>query len=98
MNVMANRSARVAAKRPVRADRLGADRSARTFAVDSQELRIRRKRPVSEIGKPEARSYFAAAPAFRDGTDTPRAFLERCITTIEALEPQVGAFVATNLS
>jgi len=52
---------------------------------------------VSEIGKPQARSYFAAAQAFRDGTDTPRAFLERCIATIEALDPQVGAFVATNL-
>jgi Asp-tRNA(Asn)/Glu-tRNA(Gln) amidotransferase A subunit family amidase len=52
---------------------------------------------VSEIGKPQTRSYFAAAPAFRDGTDTPRAFLERCIATIETLDPQVGAFVATNL-
>ncbi|HUG35757.1 MAG TPA: amidase family protein, partial [Candidatus Limnocylindrales bacterium] len=52
---------------------------------------------MSEIGKPRARSYFAAAQAFRDGTDTPRAFLERCIATIEALDPQVGAFVATNL-
>jgi Asp-tRNA(Asn)/Glu-tRNA(Gln) amidotransferase A subunit family amidase len=52
---------------------------------------------VSEIGKPQARSYFAAAQTFRDGTDTPRAFLERCIATIEALDPQVGAFVATNL-
>ena len=27
----------------------------------------------------------------------PRAFLERCIATIETLDPQVGAFVATNL-
>ena len=52
---------------------------------------------MSEIGKPQARSYFAAAQTFRDGTDTPRAFLERCIATIEALDPQVGAFVATNL-
>jgi Asp-tRNA(Asn)/Glu-tRNA(Gln) amidotransferase A subunit family amidase len=52
---------------------------------------------VSEIGKPQARSYFAAAQAFRDGTDTPRAFLERCVVTIEVLDPQVGAFVATNL-
>ena len=52
---------------------------------------------MSEIGKPQARSYFAATHAFRDGTDTPRAFLERCIATIEALDPQVGAFVATNL-
>ena len=52
---------------------------------------------MSEIGKPQTRSYFVAAQTFRDGTDTPRAFLERCIATIEALDPQVGAFVATNL-
>src|SRR5437867_9106683 len=66
-------------------------------AVDSTTHRIGRRRPVSEIGKPQARSYFAAAQTFRDGTDTPRAFLERCIATIETLDPQVGAFVATNL-
>src|SRR6266542_1883421 len=59
--------------------------------------RIVKRHPVPEIGKPQARSYFAAAQAFRDGTDTPRAFLERCIATIEALDLQVGAFVATNL-
>ncbi len=39
----------------------------------------------------EARATFAA------GRDTPRAYLERCIETIEALEPRVGAFVAMNL-
>jgi Asp-tRNA(Asn)/Glu-tRNA(Gln) amidotransferase A subunit family amidase len=47
--------------------------------------------------KPRARSFFAATAAFRDGEDSPRAFLERCIETIEALDPEVGAFVATNL-
>ncbi len=47
--------------------------------------------------KPQARSFFAATAAFRDGEDSPRAFLERCIETIEALDPQVGAFVAMNL-
>jgi Asp-tRNA(Asn)/Glu-tRNA(Gln) amidotransferase A subunit family amidase len=46
--------------------------------------------------KPEARSYFAATAAFKDGTDTPRAFLERCIETIDAVEPRIGAWVATN--
>ena len=47
-------------------------------------------------GRPEARSFFAAAAAFKDGTDTPRDFLERCIETIEARDPDIGAFVATN--
>ena len=43
------------------------------------------------------RSYFAASGAFTGGGDSPRDFLERCIEAIEACEPQVGAFVATNL-
>ena len=43
------------------------------------------------------RSYFAATGGFSDGGDSPRDFLERCIEAIEAAEPQVGAFVATNL-
>ncbi len=51
----------------------------------------------SEILKPESRSFHAASGAFSDGTDSPRAFLERCIETIDALEQGVGAFVATNL-
>lgn len=52
---------------------------------------------MPERRMPRTRSYFAATPAFRDGTDSPRAFLERCIDTIAELEPSVGAFVATNL-
>ncbi len=46
--------------------------------------------------KPPAVSYFAAIEGFRDGTDTPRAFLERCLETVAAREPDIGAFVATN--
>ncbi len=53
---------------------------------------------MSKAIKPQARSFFAAAAAFRDGEDSPRAFLERCIETIEALEPRIGAFVATNFA
>ena len=45
---------------------------------------------------PKARSYFEASAAFKDGSDSPRAFLERCIETIEAEEPRIGAFVATH--
>jgi len=46
---------------------------------------------------PEARPYLAATAAFAGGSDSPRAFLERCIAVIEAREPRIGAFVATNL-
>jgi Asp-tRNA(Asn)/Glu-tRNA(Gln) amidotransferase A subunit family amidase len=46
--------------------------------------------------KPEARSYIDARKAFIAGTDTPRAFLERCLATLTECEPVIGAFV--NLS
>ena len=55
---------------------------------------------MSETMRPEARPFIAATRAFADGGaegDSPRAFLERCIETIEAREPVVGAFVETNL-
>ena len=41
--------------------------------------------------------YATAIPAFLDGADTPRAYLERCLETIEALEPEVKAFVRMNV-
>lgn len=34
---------------------------------------------------------------FRDGSDTPRAYLERCLETIAAREPVVRAFVTLNI-
>ena len=42
-------------------------------------------------------SFSNAVPAFLDGSDTPRDYLERCIGTIEAREAEVNAFVALNL-
>ena len=33
-------------------------------------------------------SFHDAVAKFRDGSDTPRAYLERCIERIEALEPR----------
>ncbi|MPY69341.1 MAG: hypothetical protein GEU92_04570 [Alphaproteobacteria bacterium] len=42
-------------------------------------------------------NFAAAVPAFADGSDTPRAWLERCIETIEARAPEVKAFVTLNL-
>jgi Asp-tRNA(Asn)/Glu-tRNA(Gln) amidotransferase A subunit family amidase len=42
-------------------------------------------------------SFHDAVAHFRDGTDTPRAYLERCLERIEALEPAVMAFAFVNL-
>ena len=44
----------------------------------------------------EARTFHDVIPRFRDGTDTPRAYLERCIQTIQEREPVVKAFVVLN--
>lgn len=41
--------------------------------------------------------FAEAKRAFSLGADTPRAFLERCITQIERLEPQIQAFVLLTL-
>ena len=43
-------------------------------------------------------TWHDATPAFRDGTDTPRDYLERCIETVHAREPVVRAFPAVNES
>ena len=51
---------------------------------------------MSTTLNPTMRSFFAASGAFRNGEDAPRAFLERCIESIEAHEPAIGAFVATD--
>ena len=44
----------------------------------------------------QALTFHDALPRFRDGSDTPRAYLERCLETIAAREPVVKAFVALN--
>jgi Asp-tRNA(Asn)/Glu-tRNA(Gln) amidotransferase A subunit family amidase len=44
----------------------------------------------------KALTFHDAAPRFRDGSDTPRAYLERCLETIAAREPVVQAFAALN--
>jgi Asp-tRNA(Asn)/Glu-tRNA(Gln) amidotransferase A subunit family amidase len=42
---------------------------------------------------PVLRPWLAAHAGFRFGVDTPRAFLERCLATVDAREAEVGAFV-----
>ncbi len=52
---------------------------------------------MSANPNPKSKSYFAAIEAFSNGADTPRDFLERCLETVDALEGEIGAFVATDL-
>ena len=40
-------------------------------------------------------TWHDARPGFHEGTDTPRAYLERCLETIAIREPEVRAFTAT---
>lgn len=44
----------------------------------------------------KALTFHDKLPAFRDGGDTPRDYLERCIETTEEREPAVKAFVTLN--
>jgi Asp-tRNA(Asn)/Glu-tRNA(Gln) amidotransferase A subunit family amidase len=46
---------------------------------------------------PALRPYFPATAKFADGGDSPRAFLERCLESLETFEPSVGAFVVLDL-
>ena len=46
---------------------------------------------------PHAVDFFKAREQFLSGQDNPRAYLERCITTISAREPEVHAFVTLGL-
>ena len=41
-------------------------------------------------------TFHAVTPAFADGSDTPIAFLERCMETVEVREPIVQAFANLN--
>jgi Asp-tRNA(Asn)/Glu-tRNA(Gln) amidotransferase A subunit family amidase len=43
-----------------------------------------------------ALTFHDAVTRFRDGSDTPRAYLERCLETIAEREPIVQAFVTIN--
>ncbi len=52
---------------------------------------------MSANPNPKSKSYFAAIEAFGNGADTPRDFLERCLETVDALDGEIGAFVATDL-
>ncbi|BBK41520.1 amidase [Allostella vacuolata] len=44
----------------------------------------------------QALTFHDATPRFRDGSDTPRAYLERCLEAIDRREPVVKAFTVVN--
>jgi Asp-tRNA(Asn)/Glu-tRNA(Gln) amidotransferase A subunit family amidase len=44
-----------------------------------------------------ALTFYDAVVRFRDGSDSPRAYLERCLETITERDPVVKAFVALNV-
>jgi Asp-tRNA(Asn)/Glu-tRNA(Gln) amidotransferase A subunit family amidase len=48
--------------------------------------------------KPRMQPFLPATADFPNGKDSPRAFLERCIATLDAWEPKIGAFVTLNLA
>jgi Asp-tRNA(Asn)/Glu-tRNA(Gln) amidotransferase A subunit family amidase len=52
----------------------------------------------TRLPRPALRPFVSALADFRSGKDTPRAFLERCIETISASEPAIGAFVHLDLA
>ena len=46
---------------------------------------------------PQPMPFFSAAANFAAGNDTPREFLERCLSHVEEFEPAVGAFVCHDI-
>src|SRR5258707_13601029 len=50
-----------------------------------------------EITTPAMRPYLPATAKFISGEDSPRAFLERCLASLDASEPAIGALVTLNL-
>lgn len=46
---------------------------------------------------PVPQSYVSSHADFRSGKDTPRSFLERCLTRVDEWEGKIRAFVSTNI-
>src|SRR5258708_38821630 len=51
-----------------------------------------------EIATPAMRPYLPATAKFMSGEDSPRAFLERGLASLDACAPALGAFVTLNLA
>ncbi len=52
---------------------------------------------AGSIRRPQSAPFLARSAQFAAGTDTPRSFLERCLETLDALEPHLRAFVHLNI-
>src|SRR5437764_5843417 len=57
------------------------------------EYETPRGRRSMTVTTPQPIPFFSAVADFASGKDTPRDFLERCLTRLEEFEPAVGAFV-----
>lgn len=53
---------------------------------------------MAEIDGAMLRPFLAHTPKFQSGADTPRQFLERCLTHLDKEEPRVSAFVSLNIA
>ena len=47
---------------------------------------------------PQSMPFFSGSANFAAHNDTPREFLERCLSHVEEFEPTVGAFVCHDLA
>src|SRR5262247_3641363 len=64
---------------------------------------LRREQAMSVLAaeietRPLLRPFLAAQAQFAAGSDSPRAFLERCLQACDAWEPKIGAFVNVNVA
>lgn len=50
------------------------------------------------LPSPVKAPFHTAVAQFQSGTDSPRAFLERCLAAVDRFEPQVGAFVCMDVA
>jgi Asp-tRNA(Asn)/Glu-tRNA(Gln) amidotransferase A subunit family amidase len=50
------------------------------------------------VTTPEVRPFCSATAGFKSGSDTPRAFLDRCLKAVDEFEPGVGAFVHMDIA
>jgi Asp-tRNA(Asn)/Glu-tRNA(Gln) amidotransferase A subunit family amidase len=52
----------------------------------------------NHVADPSLRGYAGLAASFADGTDSPRAFLERCLEVITERDPELRCFVTTAIT
>jgi Asp-tRNA(Asn)/Glu-tRNA(Gln) amidotransferase A subunit family amidase len=63
-------------------------------------MQSNRSEPMNapDAAQPRMQPFLPATADFVSSKDSPRAFLERCIATLDAWEPKIGAFVTLNLA